>query len=306
MPSLSAKITIFFLKKATKNLVPPNYSTEIFKFVSTKRKYKIPKKYDYYTERCESGACIEFICRRGSNPRKVVYLLHGGAYILSQQDTYRKYAVRMIEECGDILVALLDYRVFPNVYPAALDDALSGYQYLLNKGFCSEDIILHGDSAGGNLSLALGLKLKQSSQNLPKASFLLSPWADMTMSGESYFKNHKKDAFFGSSEGMTEEKRQIYLTCDMFSYFGEAPREDPLVSPIFADFNGFMDTYIVVGGDEMLLHDSVLVAKKMKDSGVQVEIDIVDGMFHVFPLFPYFDEAKKAQKEIFSRIQKYL
>ncbi len=306
MASLSAKITIFFLKMATKNLIPPNYSTEIFKFVSVKKKYRIPNKFDYYTEKCTTGAEIEFIKHKGSNPCKVVYLLHGGAYILPQQDTYRKYAVRMLKECGDILVALLDYRVVPNKYPTAVDDALSGYDYLLDKGYLDEDIILHGDSAGGNLSLALSLKLKELSRSLPKAMFLLSPWADMTMSGDSYYHNHAKDAFFGCNKPMTDKRREIYLTSDMFSYFEGANREDPLISPIFADYKGFMDTYIVVGSDEMLLSDSVTVSEKMRDSGVAVEIDIVDSMFHVFPLFPYFDEAKKAQKDIFTRIKKYL
>ncbi len=306
MASISAKITTFFLKRAMSGLNPPNYSEKIFKYVSIEKRYRLSKKFDYYTEKCETGADIEFIKLRGSNPKKVVYLLHGGAYILPQQDTYRKYAANLINSCGDILVALLDYRVVPNVFPAALDDAVSGFDYLLSKGYSEDDIILHGDSAGGNLSLVLCLKLRDEKRKMPRAQFLLSPWADMLMSGESYKKNHQKDAFFGSSHVMTDEFKEMLIACDMFAYFGNEDRKNPYVSPVFADFTDFPETYIVAGGDEMLLDDSVTIAKRMREDGVSVDIKIVPGLFHVFPLFPYFKEAIEAQKDIFGRISSCL
>ncbi len=306
MISFSAKIALFVMKMSMKNADTEGYINSFAKISKSFGKYKIPAAFIKSTEKCKNGTMIEFIKKVNTSPKKVVYLLHGGAYLLPQQDIYKKYAVNLIKTCGDVEVALLDYKIYPNVYPAAIDDVIAGYDYLLNKGYSEKDIIVHGDSAGGNLALALVQLLKSKKRALPKALFLVSPWTDMTLSTESYKIHYNDDPILGGKGKFNEKIREKMMNSDMYAYFKGADLQDPLVSPIFADFTDFPDTYITVGANEMLLCDSTVVAEKMKANGCKVGISIVDEMFHVFPLFSSIKEGKAAQNVIFYKMKKHL
>jgi acetyl esterase/lipase len=140
-------------------------------------------------------------CQTGRRD-KVILQLHGGAYLIGFSDLYRGFACRYLRLSGGASVLSLDYRIAPaHPYPAALDDAEDAWNWLLENGYKAENIILAGDSAGGNLALALTLRLRENGKPLPNALVLLSPWADMTGSGLSRTTNYKKDPLFGQSAG---------------------------------------------------------------------------------------------------------
>jgi acetyl esterase/lipase len=168
----------------------------------------------------------------------------------------------------------LDYRVAPHKFPAALEDALEAYKFY---SMMYDEIILVGDSAGGNLALALSLKLKELNLKLPKGIVLMSPWTDMAAEGESYQKNMYIDHFFSVDKNLPYNKNLLFKT----SYaYGDL--KNPLLSPKYADFgNYFCPTLIQVGGDECILDDSVSIHDKLKKIS-KSQLHIFPGMFHDF------------------------
>lgn len=237
---------------------------------------------------------------------KIVLNLHGGAYVMPMSDNYRRTAVTNSKLCCGIRVMNIDYRVAPEYkYPCALEDAEKAWNYLLNKGYKPENIIVSGDSAGGNLALVLALKLRDEGKALPKALVLMSPWADMTTSGESYPKNIKIDSFFGNRKGVVPDISSAGL---LAAYAGEHSDdlENPYISPIFADFTGFPPMLLQAGSHEILLSDSETIAKNAKEQGVDAKLHVFPGMFHVFQTYPMIPERIPAWKGIASFINKQL
>ncbi len=174
-------------------------------------------------------------------------------------------------------------------YPAALEDAFEAYQWLLKEGYESSQIILAGDSAGGGLALALTMYLKDNGIPLPCGIIAMSPWTDMTASGESYESNYHLDPLFGNTKDSLIYNRD---------YLGLEDPKNPYVSPLFGDFTGFPPMLIQAGSYEMLLSDSALVAEKAKKQGVKVRFSVYEGMFHVFQMAMFLmPESKKAWRE---------
>ena len=159
-------------------------------------------------------------------------------------------------------------------------------------GYGARDIIVGGDSAGGNLALALVQRLKEEKRLLPRGLVLMSPWTDMTLSGKSH--ESRKEI-----EPVLDEE---YLKQAIKAYIGEEDLCNPLVSPIFADFEGFPPTYIQVGDNEILLSDSSMLHKKMIKANVSVKIDVYTGMWHVFQMSPFktaYEAMEKNAEVIF-------
>jgi acetyl esterase/lipase len=183
-----------------------------------------------------------------------------------------------------------DYRVAPeNPFPAALEDAVASYQWLMDRGWFADQIIVAGDSAGGGLAMALVMYLKDHRMPLPCGIIAMSPWTDVTASGESYTTNYEKDPLFGNTK-----ESLIYLN----EYAGEHAPMDPYISPKFGDFRHFPPMLIQVGADEMLLSDSVDVAAKAREQGVKVRLSVYEGMFHVFQMaYLNIPESKRAWAE---------
>ncbi len=150
------------------------------------------------------------------------------------------------------------------------------WDYLMLFGYGARDIILAGDSAGGNLALALTLKLKEEKRLLPRGLVLLSPWTDLTSSGKSHESRKEADPV------LDEE----YLNRMIHNYAPKEELAEPLISPLFGDFSGFPPTYIQVGDNEILLNDSVSLHKKMIKENVSVKMDVYKGMWHVFQMSP--------------------
>lgn len=224
------------------------------------------------------------------NTERMILQLHGGGYIGAMRNSYRSFAGLYSELGRGISVFTPDYRVAPeHPYPAALEDALSAYEWMLGTGFPAGKIVFAGDSAGGGLALALCMYLKDHGMELPEGLILMSPWTDLTASGESYEKNFTLDPLFGNTRDS-----MIYN----LDYAGEEDLKNPYISPLFGDFGGLPPMLIQAGSIEMLLSDSVSAAQKAKEAGVKVRLSIYEEMFHVFQMaLLLLPESKQAWEE---------
>ncbi len=232
------------------------------------------------------GVHAEWIEPVGSDLQKVILYLHGGGYCICSLETHRGLVSRLAL-AGRARVLIIDYRLAPeHPFPAALEDALTAYRWLLSQGIPANQIVVGGDSAGGGLTLATTIHLRDTSQALPSALFLISPWTDLTFSGESFHTRKNLDPIFGG-----EGNRLGFAP----AYLGLHEPTDPLISPLFADLHGLPSTLIHVGSDEILLDDSVRLEEKLRTVGVAVRLKIWNGMWHVFQIFaPYVPEAQQA------------
>lgn len=228
--------------------------------------------------------------KENPNSDYVILQLHGGGYTGAVRNAYYVFAGLYNEVSHGCSVLTPDYRVAPeNPYPAALLDAVASYQWLLDNGYFGEQIILAGDSAGGGLAMALCMYLKDHNMPMPAGIIAMSPWTDLTASGESYTTNYEKDPLFGNTR-----ESLIYQN----DYPGDHDPMDAYISPLFGDFRGFPPMLIQVGSIEMLLSDSVSVAAKARSQGVKVRLSIYEGMFHVFQMaYLNIPESKKAWAE---------
>ncbi len=243
------------------------------------------------------GITAEWIYFPESRKDKILLYLHGGGYVAGSLQMYRDLASRISKSINGRSL-LIDYRLAPEneVFPAALEDATKTYQWLISKmKIPPKNVIIAGDSAGGGLSLALLLNLKNNNIALPAAAICLSPWTDLTLSGNSIKANADQDPF------ISLEVLEFYAKTGLM---GKNPR-DPLISPLFGDFTGLPPILIQVGTAECLLDDSIRVAKIAKKAGVDMTLDIWDDMVHVFQIFasvaPESQEAIKKMGEFTSR-----
>jgi epsilon-lactone hydrolase len=230
----------------------------------------------------------EWISNNQCTADKIILYIHGGAYGYCSTDTHRALAARIMTVSG-VKVLLPEYRLAPeHPFPAALEDTLLAYHWLLNQGFQESNIILAGDSAGGGLCVASTLLLRDRNEPLPAAVICLSPWMDLTSTGESYRKNKFKDP---------------YITIELINhmakqYVGKESLDHPLISPVYADFHGFPPLYIQVGSIELVLSDAVTLAQKAKEADVDVQLTIWKGMWHIFQISRTLPEARQATRDI--------
>lgn len=219
----------------------------------------------------------EWVSMERAHLKKYVILhCHGGGYATGSS-TYARNLTSKLADVANMDVLCFDYRLAPeNPYPAALEDALKAWNYLLRQGYDAENIILTGDSAGGNLALALTMILVAENCSLPAGLVLFSPWTDMTASGESYQTKAEDDPILDLE----------YMDIIVKAYAGDFDLKNPLLSPIFGRFEGFPPTYIQVGDNEILLSDSLELVRVMEEAGVSVRLDVFEGMWHVFQMTP--------------------
>lgn len=245
---------------------------------------------DVETEAVDAkGVGAEWVRWRGSQNRSVILYLHGGGYVFGGLDSHRGLAWRLAKAC-DSEVLVVDYRLAPeHLFPAAVEDALASYQWLLAQGVAAERLVVAGDSAGGGLAVALMIKLNELGIPQPKAAILLSPWADLTLSGDSVQTNAKVDAML-SPEALTRFK-DLYL--------GDGDAMSPFASPVFADLSGLPFTYVVVGSEEVLRDDAERLVENIVGAGGQAQIEVWPKMPHVFPLLAaMIPEGIKAIEDI--------
>ncbi len=220
---------------------------------------------------------------------RVVLYLHGGGYVIGSPRSHRHLAAAIAAAAGASAL-LLDYRLAPeHPFPAAVDDARAAYRWLLDQGIAPARIVIAGDSAGGGLTVATLLALREARLPLPAAGVCISPWVDLTCSGASYQSKAAVDPIVRQA-GVAEMAR---------AYLGSTDPRSPLASPLFADLRGLPPLLIHVGGDEVLLDDAVALAERAKAAGVDATLEEYDRMVHVWHWFlPMLDEAQAAVESI--------
>jgi acetyl esterase/lipase len=241
------------------------------------------------TEVDANGVHAILCTRDGGDGDPVFVYFHGGGYRLASALAYRAYGSHLAK-AAQARVLLVDYRLAPeNPFPAAVDDALAAYQWVLDNGTPASRVVIGGDSAGGGLTAALLLAAKDRGMPLPAGGVCLSPWVDMTLTADTYETRAAVDKLF--SKASAEEASTIYLV-------GHDPK-DPLVSPVFGAWAGMPPLLIQVGDAEVLLDDAAQLASVAAAAGVDVEHHVYAEMPHVWQLsYPAYPEAVDAVTQI--------
>jgi acetyl esterase/lipase len=234
-----------------------------------------------------NGVPAEWVVAPRATGRTVLYL-HGGGYVIGSIATHRDIAGRIARESG-AQVLLAGYRLGPeHPFPAAVEDAVACYRWLRAQGIPASNLAIAGDSAGGGLTMATLLALRDAGDELPACGVLLSPWVDLEQSGESMTERDALDPMV--HKNTLDEMARMYLN-------GADPRH-PLASPIHADLAGLPRLLIQVGTSETLYDDSVRLAALAKDAGVDVTLEPWDEMIHVFQSMSMLPEAQRAVERI--------
>jgi acetyl esterase/lipase len=256
---------------------------------------KLVARYVKLPRRCEitpvdaGGIPAEWVSWTGADSGRVILYLHGGGYTICSPRTHRDLMWRLARATG-ARVLVPDYRLAPeHPHPAAVEDAVAAYRWLLKKGVKPQRLAVMGDSAGGGLALVLLQQLRDRKVPLPACAVCLSPWTDLTASGESMRANRCKDPLLWPEA--------IAYTARL--YAPEADLAKPAVSPLFGSFRGLPPLLIQVGGAEVLLDDSRRAAAKAAIAGVPTAITIWPGMIHVFQALAFIvKESRRAIREI--------
>jgi len=219
---------------------------------------------------------------------EAILYFHGGGYVSGTCAVHRTHVSKVVT--GSLINAMtFQYRVAPeHPFPAALEDALAAYQYLLDQGFAPNKISFMGDSAGGGLCLATLNAIKEQGLPMPTAVITLSPWTDLACTGDSYQSN--ADTCLSPMGSWT-----------VFSHYyaPDMDKTNPLISPLYGDLAGLPPMRIYVGSDEVMLSDAIQYAEKAKAAGVDVKLTIGEGLFHCYPICaPAFPEATEALAEL--------
>lgn len=226
----------------------------------------------------------EWVAAANAQCNHVFLYLHGGAYALGSARLYRDLAWRL-SAAARTRILVMDYGLAPeHPFPAAVQDAQAAWHWLLSRGVPPGAIVIGGDSAGGGLGPAALLALRDAGQPPPAAGILLSPWTDLTVSGDSVATSAQRDPFLVSR--LLPEVARLYLQ--------EADARNPLASPVFGDLAGLPPLLMHVGSTEILLSDSTRFAKKAQAAGVDVTLRVWERMPHIFHLFGrYLPEGRQ-------------
>ena len=237
-------------------------------------------------------------------PSKVILHIHGGVFFLGGPQTHRGLANQIAAQTG-ATVYVLDYPLAPEQpYPAAIYAVKEAYMALIQAGHNARDIVISGDSCGGNLALAAVIALRDEKIMLPAALILMSPFLDLTLSGESMQMNQKLDAMLNRE--LLQQGIEYYVGQQALHNATDNPLAHPALSPLFADLSNLPPTLIQVGSKEILLDDSTRLKALAEEAGVKVELNIYPGMWHVFQMFsPWIAMAEQAILELRDFIERH-
>jgi epsilon-lactone hydrolase len=214
----------------------------------------------------------EWLRPRDANPDRALLYLHGGGYTTGSCNTHRALAAR-IAKAANVAALLIDYRLAPeHPFPAALLDAKNAYWSLVRQGIQADKIVVAGDSAGGGLAVALAVGLRDQAQALPGAVVCISPWLDLTLTGETLTSGARTDPLVSWETSVLHARR----------YVGQHLPGEPLISPLFAELLGLPPMLLQVGEHEVLRSDSERFAQSARQAGVQVTLEVWPGMWHVW------------------------
>lgn len=241
------------------------------------------------------GVAGQWIRTDGVAADKAIIYLHGGAFLSGSLKAYQAGMARL-SAVAHVSVLAVDYRLAPeHPFPAAIEDAVTVYRWLLSQGYRAENLVIAGDSAGGCLALSTLLALREAALPLPAGAVVFSPATDLTCTSETLTTNREIDPM------LTPE----YLAWRAKLYLGETNPRHPLASPLFANLRGLPPLLIQVGTDEIQLNDSTYFAAKAEEAGVHVKLEIWDGMWHGWHAFAeYLPEAQQALQNSGHFVQK--
>ena len=258
----------------------------------------LPLDDDISTERVGvDGVPAEWIVAPEAKDNRVLLYFHGGGYLFGSMRTHRVMLAH-ISRAAQARVLGLEYRLAPEFpFPAALDDAVMAYRWLLNNGTSPQSIVIGGDSAGGGLMAATLVALRYLGEPMPAAGVGISPWTDMEATGKSHTTNADVDPLVKPDRLIAFGK----------TYLGGKDPRAPLASPIHADLTGLPPLLLQVGSTETLLDDSTVLAERAREVGVEVDVDIWPDMPHVWHHFaPILPEARKAIQRIAEFMRKHM
>jgi len=224
------------------------------------------------------GVPGEWVAASNAGPERTVYYLHGGGYTIGSIKSHREMVSRL-SRAAAARALLVEYRLAPeNRFPAAVEDALTGYRWLISNGADPARTVIAGDSAGGGLTVATLVALRDAGDPLPAAGVCISPWLDMEATGESLKTRADRDPWI--------QPDLLLLGAETYLGKGGDPR-DPLANPLHADLSGLPPLLVQVGDSEVLLDDSTRLAERAKAAGVDVTLEVWDEMVHVFQAFAF-------------------
>ena len=231
------------------------------------------------------GVAAEWVSTEAGKQLPVILFFHGGGYCIGSAETHRDLVSRLCTAAGARALSV-DYRLAPeHPFPAAVDDGVAAYRWLIGQGVPASSIVIAGDSAGGGLALATLLALEEAGDELPAGGVCMSPVTDHTKSGESMRTKVDLDPMVHPTSSTANSNR----------YLGGADARTPLASPLYADLKGLPPLLILVGTSEVLLDDSTRFAERAKAAGVSVELEVWDEMIHIWPYFAaILPEARQA------------
>jgi epsilon-lactone hydrolase len=243
------------------------------------------------------GVSAEWIVPPGAVSERVLLYLHGGGYVLCSVSTHRDLISRMARAAG-VRALGVDYRLAPeHPFPAAVEDATAAYRWLVSHGTAPGHIAIAGDSAGGGLTLATLVALRDAGDRLPTAAVCLSPWVDLEGTGPSNTSKAEADPFV--------RKEMIQFMAEQ--YLGGRDPRTPLAAPLYADLHGLPPLLIQVGTAEILLDDATRIAERAKAAGAEVSLEVWDDMIHVWQLFaPLLPEGQQAIESIGAFIRQHM
>ncbi len=304
MPSLKSKIVNSLIRN--RHLFRGQLKREVFDMNSS---------IDKFREQCENGANkmmkipdsvsikedviagikSEWLKPKDAPDNKIILYVHGGGYVSGSCNDHRSFVSKFAYACN-LNTLQYEYRLAPeNPFPAALEDSLSVYKEV-SKLYKAENILLAGESAGGGLLLAMLLAIKEEKLHMPKAAVAISPWTDLTCSGESYATKGK----------VSVAPKDSWLVFSKHYVAANDPKNH-LISPLFGDLSGLPAIHINAGDYDELYDDAVQFYEKAKKSGVEISMKRGEGMIHCYPLLsPMFPEALEAMEEIVIFVQKHM
>lgn len=242
----------------------------------------------------------EWIKPHGPLTECIILFFHGGGYYSGSIVSHR-YLVANIANSARARALIIDYRLAPeNPFPAAIEDAITAYQWLISNGYNSNHIVVAGDSCGGGMAISILISQRDANEPLPAAAVCLSPWLDLACTGESWKGNADKDLM--NDLGSNLESARYYL--------GETDPKTPLASPLYADLKCLPPILVQVGSDEIILSDSTSFAEKAQAAGIDIQLEVWEGMQHEWHFAANFmPEAQQAVDQIgefINKIQKSL
>lgn len=294
MPSIQAKIARWILKLRRYSEVRGTIEQQRLKLEKATRIFQIPRDIEVKPVNINGLSAAWFSISDPING--VVLYLHGGAYALGSIRGYQEYMGRLASVTRTQILAV-NYRLAQeDPFPAAVDDALHAYRWLLSRVSGSSQIVIAGDSAGGGLALSTVLALRDAGDPLPACAVCISPWVDLTLSSKSIQSKVTVDPILNPT----------FLDRYARYYAGEYARDHDRISPIFGNLEGLPPLLIHVGTDEILYDEAIWLAEKAQNAGVEVHLKTWKGLFHVFPIIPFLPESRESFELISEFIARHI